>query len=432
MRLPLPFLLYTTSICLVGFTGWQVKELLPLRGVEAKTEAQRVGVEEGTDLIAQGRTRGAVSANWYYTNTNRGWWERFQKVNFIGKLPPPVMTPEQLAAQEQAAEAARVPPKTPLEEIIELRVLVYDSADDGRGELSHVVVRYLPTANVTPPDWYLRELEGSGGPTYTPGDGAAPPMRTQGNTNFPSRGRGGRSRGANAAPTPMPMQQPSASGPYQQELWVKGGDDKRRQPNLWPPYEHIRLVRVSDTAQSAFFVRTEPSPEDPAKTVVSPEERLIKTVTGIPQDVLTVLENVSGSSVERRADGGSESVAATSQWVAAEETTQIRPGHFNVGRQDSKRFADEGTFLESVSTQPYVSRTSSTRGILIRNVKPELAASFGVAEQDVLIAVNGYSVKTEAEAIQFGKREYKKGVRTFVTEWLSAGQKVTRTYNLEP
>lgn len=434
MKLPISFLLYVSSLGLAGFTGWQVYELLPLRKQEAKHARHEVGRGKALDKLTLGKSEGPVSADWYYTGAvsgavrtgNRWWWKQLQQTNFIGKPPPPP-TAERGETSEEPVVVA--PPATPLEDIFELGALVYDYRDDGRGKLSHVVVQYKPDAGVEAPAWYVRERQnsltpGGGGP----GDRVAPPPRSGGNQNF--RGGNRNKRGANPVSSAIPVAQ-GTGGPNVliQEIWVQG-TDKRSSPKLWGKYEHIRLVRVSPDAQSAYFVRQVPSAEDPAKMVDGEEEQLFKGAANMSQEVLRALAALDGRDPDSVAATGNQPGRSEQNWVDEADTRMVETNRWNIGRKDHESFQADDDFLEKVYFDTYKSRYSNLRGVIVRNIDPKLAARFGIAEQDVLIEVNNHPVKTQAEALQFGKKEHKKGVRTFVTKWQSGGEEVIRTYQL--
>lgn len=418
MKLPIPFLLYTTSLALVGFTGWQVYELLPLQKKETKNAEIAAGQNSAKDKMSVGRSQGAVSSDWFYTDRNRFWWRQLQEVNFIGKPPPPPPKPE----DENPVEPEVVEkPVTPLESLFELALLVYDSQDDGKGQLSHVVVRYKPEAAVQAPEWYVREMQSSGAAgSYRPGDGLAPPKRAGGNPGFQRQGD------ASAPPptTPIPT---AGAGPslLLQKIWVQGKD--RNDPHLWPPYEHIRLTRVDPSAQSAWFVREQPPADDEGKTIDSAEEQLFKTAANLSQDVLRALAELDGREHQPTASQNAGASGAGTTWIETDETKLVKGVHM-IGREDERRFASEDDFLEKVYFDTYVSKVSDTRGLQVKNVDPQLAAKFGITQGDVLLSVNGKAVKSKGAAMNFGKKEYKKGVRTFVTKWLSGGQEVERVY----
>ncbi|MBM4061586.1 MAG: hypothetical protein FJ265_10900 [Planctomycetes bacterium] len=428
MKLPIPLLLYTVSLGLAGGAGWTVYRMVPLLRQQTRQAATTQGMNEATARISVGRSREGVLADWNYGPRAQPWWAEFKAVNFIGKPPPPPPKGPEEGGATQAKEAPR--DVRPLEQIMELVSLVYDSKDLGKGEFSHVIVRYKPEANVQPPEWYLRETAaaGPGAPVARPGD-VAPPLR------FP---RGGAGRGAERdnqggrgtrAATPTPMPTSLVGREILQKIWIQGDGDPRRDPRLWPPFSDIRLVRVDPSAQSAYFVRTPPPPA-PGQPVEQPEEeQLLKVAMGLDQALQRELHRLGG--VAPGAAGqpaGAEPSAPAGTWLEVDETT-LAGNVRHIGRKLETRIRENPDELwEKVHVDTYVSKQSNRRGLQVRNIEPQVAAQFGVSQGDVLLEVNGRVVQTQAQALQFGKGEYKKGVRTFVTKWLSNGQVVERIY----
>jgi hypothetical protein len=431
MKLPIPFLLYTAALGLAGFTGWTVYKMLPLLDEDTRKAATGKGMKDATDRISIGRGQLAISADWQYGPRTSEWWAEFKAVNFLGKLPPPPPPPPGASAGNTTTVAAR--DVRPLEQIIELVSLVYDSKDEGKGELSHVIVRYRTEANVQPPEWYVRETSVStpvGGPA-APRD-VAPPVRRGGNPGGPQGRQNTPNQPAPAGKGPASTMPTSQVGrEVLQKVWIQGDGDPRRDAKLWPPFSDIQLVRVDPSAQIAYFTRTEPStnPGQPVQT--SKEEPLHKTSMGLSQDILQELHRLRGTQPTAAGSVGPTAVAptaGTNTWQDVEENTLINNVR-HIGRQQEQRLRENPDELwEKIHVDTYVSKQGKTRGLLVRSVDAKVASQFGVEQGDVLLEVNGRAVQTQAQALQFGKGEYKKGVRTFVTKWLSAGQVVERTY----
>jgi hypothetical protein len=210
-----------------------------------------------------------------------------------------------------------------------------------------------------------------------------------------------------------------------QKLWVDDGGDVRRSSKLWEPYSEIRLVRVASDAQSAFFVRTPPPPKEGEPAKEPKEEEMFKTSLGLTQELLQVIHRMEG----RRTAGptAKPSQSPSNSWVDMEETSMIGKT-VNIGRKDEQRFRDNpDDFLSQLNADTYVSKHSDLRGVQVRNIDPAMASRFGVQQSDVLIEVNGRPVQTKAQAIQAGKADYQRGVRSFQTKWWSNGQIVERT-----
>jgi hypothetical protein len=425
MKLPIPLLLYTASLGLLGVSGWTVYKLLPVLKKESRDAATQRGMEGAISRLSMGRGQGPVSADWRYGNS--AWWSEFKAANFLGKLPPPPPKPKDV---EEAVQAVQPKDVKPLEQILEIVTLVYDGKDLGQGELSHAIVRYRPEANVQPPEWYMRETA-----TATSAAGAGPrdttpPPRQGGNPGGPT-GRQNNPR------TTQPARGPSSALPTSlvgkevlQKVWIQGGDDPRREPRLWPPFQDIRLVRVDPSAQVAYFTRTPPSPKNGEPAAAPQEEALAKSSLGLSAELILELQRLQGKRPDATAGARAPLAAATDAgvWQEVEETTLINNVR-HIGRQQERRLRDNpDELMQRVHMDTYVSKFGSTRGLQVRSVDPQIASEFGIIQGDVLIEVNGRPVRTQAEAMRFGEGEYQKGVRTFVTKWLSGGQVVERTY----
>jgi len=418
MKLPIPLLLYTVSTGLIGVAGWQVYEMLPLLKKEKRDAATGQGIAEGTDKLALGKGSGPETTNWVYTDSTRAWWAEFKDANFLGKLPPPPDVPKP-PGPEETKKPIDV---RPLEQIFELVSLVYDSQDQGKGEISHVIVRYKPEANVQPPEWYVRETTAAASttPSARPGDGV--PMTRQGGNPAGPQGKPNPARATTQMPTSM------IGRDVLQKVWVQGDGNPRRDPKLWPPFDDIKLVRVADDAQSAFFVRTPPPPKPGEPAVEVKEEQLYKSAANLDQNVKRELSRINGRDGAPATGQQTAPVEPSANtWLDTEETTKVGKVT-NIGRKDEKLFREGADdLLSNVNVDPYVGR-SGTRGLRVLNVDPQLASRFGVAPGEVLLSVNNRPVSTKAQAMQFGKGEYQKGVRTFVTKWLANGQEVERIY----
>lgn len=450
MKLPLPLLLYASSLGMLAFGALTAQKLL-LKQDSPRAATDR-GRDAGTERLEAGRGKGPVSADWRY---NQGsWWADFKNVNFVGKLPPPPPKPKDAEDQPKTEAPREV---RPLDQIVELVSLVYDSQDLGRGELSHIIVRYRPEANVQAPEWYLRETTSVGAGAAAAGgprDTTPPPARQGGNAAGP---QGARNRdGGNRPPPRGPATQVPTSmvgKEFLQKVWVRGDGDPRRDPRLWPPFQDIRLVRIDPSAQIAYFVRTPPSSNSGAPNSGDPnsgdpnsgkappksgegageltEEPLVKTAFNLSADLVQELQRLrgdSGSAVAAKPDAKVGGVANQPEYPDVEETTLVG-GVRVLGRRQEQRFRENSDEIwQRIQLDTYQSRTTTTRGLQVRSVDPAIAAEFGVVQGDVLLEVNGQPVRSQAEALRFGESEYGKGVRTFVTKWLSAGQVVERTY----
>ena len=423
MRTPLPFLLYVVALGLFGWAGWTFYKMLPMWERGERDKASSEGINTSQRLLAKGHESGPISVEWRYHN--RGWWDGFKQVNLVGKLPPKAPTPEEI----QLASKPKTPmvDLRPLEEIIELVSLVCDSNSEGKGGISHVVVRYLPAANVEPPEWWIRENtppSASGGTTPLAGrDIASSAPTTAPLTSRPQRPTAP-PRPGTAPTTAMPT---SMSG---REIlqWLGDDGDPHHGVHLWPKFEHIRLVRVAPNCQSAWFVREVPAGED--GTVPEPkEEQLFKTTAKLSQALLRELATLQGRDADANAGRGASGAAQpTNAWREVDVTTRFNDG-WHIGRQDQERFrANTDEFLNNLYVETYHSTRSNLTGLQVRNVETQIGSRFGVAVGDVLLEINGRAVESKAQAVNQVSKDYERGVRTFVTKWLSSGQIVERSY----
>ena len=427
MRLPLPFLLYTTALGLFCWAGWTVYESLPLMDDGARQAASEAGSKQARGLIKRGQGSGSQSSGPDYAASS--WWSQLKEVNLIGKLPPKEPTAAEIEGQRLKEETPKID-TTPLEDIFELVSLVYDPKESGRGGEAHVIIRYKPTASVEPPDWWLKENQPPG-TSMGPRDLSAAPSTAKTRS---SRGRGRRGQQGvqerNKSSARMPTSMPTASitgREILQKIWVDDGGDPRRSSALWPTYGHIRLVRVAPNAQSAFFVRDVPPPAEGEPKAEPKEEELLKTAAAIPQSILLALRSRGEQADARAARPEQQQQPKAGTWREVEETTRVG-NQFHIGRKDEQRFRSSGDFFNDVYVDTYVSKTSSLRGVSVRSVQPKLAQAYGIETGDVLLEVNSRKITSKAQATNMVKKDYQRGVRTFSTKWLSNGQVVERVY----
>jgi hypothetical protein len=440
MKLPIPFLLYVTSLGLFGAAGWTVYEMVPLWKAKAKEDATARGQNDGKDALARGRGKGPVADNWVYTKDSQPWWSGLKTVNLTGKLPPPPPPPPG-TVPEKVEVIADV---RPLDQLFELVSLVYDGQAGGKGGSSHVIIRFKPEANVEPPEWWVRENTPPTPTAATPGGqrpadgvggrasgGGRPPQNPPGNRPPPR-----------PTPTATPMPASLAGREMLQKIWVDDGGDARRSAMLWPmkPSQAteagrvvhvgtIRLVRVADDAQSAYFVRELP-PKEGEGAVEPKEERLIKTSMGLSQDVLEALLSLQGRDPKAATLPSTPAVPAVlaGAWIDTEETMRVG-NRFNIGRQDERAFGeDTDRFLAQLNVDTYVGKQTKTAGLIVRGADSQLA-KFGVQVGDVLLEINGRKVESKGAAVSLVKGDYNRGVRTFQSKWLVNGQVVDRVYS---
>lgn len=412
MKLPIPTLLYLTSAGLFGYAGWTVYEMLPMLEDKTYQQATQKGQKDGVEHLTKGKGTGPVSVDWQYSAG--AWWEEFKAPNYLGTPPAPTVDPTVV----QPPPPPPVAQTKPLDQIIELVSLVYDGSTQGKGGNSHVIVRYRQEAGVQPPQWYLLENALDAG--------AAALASTRGDV-VPSR-QGPTRGGQNNQRPPSSMPTSMVGRDILQTMWVAGGDDERRGNRLWGEYSSIRLVRVSSDAQVAYFVRDVPPAKEGEPAVEPKEEDLIKTSAALDQELLRELRRLQGRAPTSATPGRDLTAPDQGVWIESEATTQ-KDNRWNIGREDERRFQNVDDLLTKFSVDTYRSKHSDMTGVIVRNVDPKLASTFGVQQQDVLIEVNNRQVQTQAQTVQFVKGEYNKGVRTFVTKWMTnGGQIVERVY----
>lgn len=411
MRFPVNFLLYLSSLGLLGHAGYQFYLASSKLGAKPPETFSKLGQDEAQQLLKNGRGKGANSASWSYGS--RPWWEKFGDANFTGKLPPP----PPLKPGEGETPPPPVVVQTPLEDIVELVELCYDADGKGTAGRTHIIVRYKTEAQVEVPEAERRRREvanGGGGPPDTV-VGSVVPSRTE------AAGRGGR-RGPGPA-TPVPAA--SSNADWLQQL--SPGE------SLWGQYSHIKLLRVQDDAQAAWFVRELPAVataegQDPPPK--PKEEPLYKQVVGVSQQVLEALANVGARVAPQEAKQATGGDGGASKWIDSPETTRTGDT-WNIGRNDVDQFQrNNDELLAGVGLDNYVSKwNSDVRGVRIVNVDPQIQSKFGIAPGEVLMAVNGEPVKTKSDAMNVGKKQYDRGTRTFVLKFLNtSGQFIERTY----
>lgn len=394
MKLPINQILYLTIVGLFGLSGWQFYETLDKQRSDDVNARQARANKTTSERFQAGRDSKQVAKGPEYGKP--AVWTPFKHANLIGKEPPPPEVEVDTGPKEPPPSVAKV--ETPLEDICEIVMLVYD------GERSRAVIRYLPDAEIEVPEEILeiqRAKEGFGA------GGAPPPTST---FNRPRNNR--------AAPKPaaMPVAAPMEGYIHQLKL-----DDK-----LWAPFSHIRLGRIDDYAEFAAFVRTVDGEEREA-------EKLFRDELELGQELQAKFDAL------RRREGGSE--ASGDPADPGDERSPIMPGEnpwrggpsgqrvgdqFHIGENDWREFQSDPNRIHTreIGTRSYSG--GSIKGVQITKVSPRFQ-QMGLNNGDVIIAVNGQSVTSKAQAIDVGKKLYKRGQRTFEVTLLSQGREVTRT-----
>lgn len=409
MKLPINFLLYVISVGLLGLAGYTFYKALPRGSGPALKASGDRGYKEAGERLTKGRGEGPVTASWNYASA---WWRQaFLGANLINKPPEIPQGPTTPTIEEKPKPVHR-----PIADLIEIQALVYDGSAEGKGGDSHVIVRYKEGVEVRPPVWYQRENQpppppGAGGP----GDAVANP--------------GGRPRGGGSVQRPVsPMPMSSAGAEVVQKVWVAGDGSPRFEATLWPPHDDVRLVLVKPHAKSAVFVRELRSGDGATEAEQPKPEEIFKNSQFLSQELMASLVSLDRAGdanlLRQQQQGGGSQGAAGSRWIEVEETRKIEDTVHIARAENPDRL------LELVSFDSYVSKTGSgLRGVVVTTVAPDVGRRFGVAQGDVLLAVNNEPVSTRAEAINVGKKQYNRGTRTFVLKFLTAsGTEVERTY----
>lgn len=395
MRFPTGLLLYLCSAALGLGCVWTFYQTMN-RQPEV---TQQQMVEQTKTLINKGRSQTPEDRLDDYSKASLSWWQSFKEANFIGVLPP---EPE----VEKPPEEPAPPPveKTPIEEILDVVCIVYSPPDDSR-----CVVRYKPTANVTPPP----DVVGTGR-----AGAAAAPVRGPADVTRPPATPGAKPPHA-PAPTPMPAFGGDDGGWIQ--IVEEGGA-------LWPQYEHIKLARVDPSGLSVYFTRT-----GTAEGEAPAEEKVFRNELGLDKEVLAALEQGGVATTGPRpvTSQPTEGSPDASDWIEVEETRAVSPNVWHVSRKDNDFIRDNAqtVFNEDLGLRNYQSRGGAVSGLQITKVSPRIQ-QFGIQTGDVLLEVNGVPVKSRAQAMQVGKEQYQKGVREFRAKFMTRwGRVEERVYH---
>ena len=230
---------------------------------------------------------------------------------------------------------------------------------------------------------------------------------------------------------------PTSWSPAEQNrrLLFNGDGSPKAETSLWPPFQDVKLVRVWPDCKSAVFRRNAPPKPDsqPGEALPQVEEEVFKSVMQSSPELGVVLRKIHTADQQRReVPVSSAPVAQAGRWNEFEETT-IVGNTVHVSKKDRTAFeTDSNQFLDKISVDTFVSRSSSgMRGLMVMNVSPELTSRYGVQRNDLLISVNDIPVSTKADAMAVGKRLYNQGERTFRAKFITAdGQEVVRVLQL--
>lgn len=382
-KLPVKLLLYSLyagATALFAGIGWTFYETYLIQQRLSNPAFREQTKTDFDELLKAGRELQPERRQWRYGGNESAWWQQFAKINIIGKVEVPKVDDAPPEAEVKAPEDSGVPVKD---------VLVIESlmCEIGKtNQSTHVVVKYKPEANVQPPPELLSSAAAPVGRAWSPGDAARP-----------------QPTGAAA----MPL----VSGPQADLRHFVRLDE-----TLWPPYANVRLVRVSEDAQSAIFQR-----EDPKKDRATwKEEEVFKNELELDPDVVKALRTEQRRDRAEGTKPVEAPVVTASEWQDVPETLEVSPGNVHLSRKDYDRFGAESDriFNEDVALSSYRSRVGNYEGLRVDRVSGQLAA-FGVRAGDVILSVNGQAVKGQAQAYNVGRRQFESGTRRFVVEILS-------------
>jgi len=223
----------------------------------------------------------------------------------------------------------------------------------------------------------------------------------------------------------------TAGQEIQQVLWVAGDGTPHFESQLWPPFHDIQLVEVKAHARSAVFKRAGPPTAD-GKPGPDVTEELLVSALDLDPKVWEVLQKLNPADTSRLSSGGPKARAPNAQnqtWEDVPETV-VRGHKVFISRKDQEVMqASPEAILDHINVEPWRGRLDpSLTGLRFANVDSNLAR-YGVEANDVLLSINDEAVSTLAQARVVGKRQYERGVRTFVGKFLTGdGRRIERTF----
>jgi hypothetical protein len=184
---------------------------------------------------------------------------------------------------------------------------------------------------------------------------------------------------------------------------------------------------VSSDAQVAWFVRDLPPPKDGSPAAEAKEEPLLKTSMHLSAELREELRRLQGRDAPAASSNGNTepSPSPGNAWIDVPETKVVN-GVTHISKQDEERFRDPDELLRQIDVDIYSGK--SVKGLIVRNVDPKLGKTMGIEAGEVLIEINGHAVRSRSEALERGKDDYQRGVRTFTSKWLSNGAVIERTW----
>ena len=384
--------IYALGVGLLGLLVWQ--------GIQTKKESGE-GWKEGPrtnadwlalrdKLEADGEKRQPDDMRLSYSEKWLDWGKLIQTSNWTGKLPPP--PPVESTATEAVVEKP-LEVLDPLGDILQITSIVGGGGDGS----THILVRYK--RDVTPPPAESTTAGGSGATGFNAGGF---------NAGGFNAGGGGVS---NALGQPYHILVPGSS--------------------LWKPFNSIifKGITVASGEVVAVFSRPKPGGADGEtidQTLGTDEFGLGDTISDSTKAVLgatSAISSASSSGVKERT------------WQSPGDRTQRVGDVWMISERDNGAFESDydRILTEDFVTSDYSSRRKdpksgkSLQGVSFDRVSDSVSR-FGVRSGDVLIKVNGEGVTSKANAMNVGRRQYDRGVRTFELTFISNGVEVVRTY----
>lgn len=383
--------IYGVAVALLGvlvWQGWNVKKEL---GQEWKygPRTKKAFVKLIKKLEKSGNEQEEKQESLSYSSKWLEWWRTIQTANWTGKLPPPPKV--EADATANVVEEKPVPVLEPLEELFEIITIMGGPGDDA----TRILIRYK--RDVTPPASATASASPSAGPADTSAGTALP-------------GAGGIS---------------DAGGmPYHS---LVPGD------RLWPSLNSItfKMVDLSKLPVAAVFTRPKPDGKD--GELVEQEMAIGQLGLGDAIDEETK-KGLGATSVASKRS--SKFGVKEREWKDPGKRTQRVGDVWMISQRDNDAIENDfdRILTEDFITRDYVSRSRDKKGKRMRGVSfsqvSDSVARFGVQAGDVLIKVNGQGVTSKANAMNVGKKQYQRGVRTFELTFQSGGREVVRTYSV--
>jgi len=361
--------IYALAVGLVGLLGWQVYQsrTAPWKyGPQTKQDWTKLR----SDLKTKGEAKQPDDTQWRYTKSYLEWWKLVEESNWTGKLPPKPV--EATGNKEPTVDkpALRVEPLT---DIVELTAILAGV------DVFRVKVRYKKPVQLPDSDTQSMDTVTAGGATM-----------------------------------------PSSEGqPYQD---LVAGD------RLYKPFDPIVFSSIDFTDVSAVFTR--PAADGKGKPL---KEKLFLEELALDREhVDPALVKVMGGKTkvsERRPESSGP------RWEdPGDKTRMVKQNVWMISSHDNERIAEDYNTImtEEFVTTDYQARHKGRNGKRIKGVQfggvSRNVARFGIKRGDVLIKVNGQAVTGKSNAINVGRKQFDRGIRSFDLTFLSNGREVVRTY----